>query len=373
MENRAIEIRALIIAEIAGSISKHEQRELHQLIHDHPEIHALAEYLREVLGYERSESEEAIKEECKQIIKIGDERRNLRKKKKLRILTCSSAVAAIAALWFFTVHFFRFPEMRPDLKSIIPDSTQITMTFYDQRHTLPGEQFTMHGNGQGTTNDNRHTVFEIPPALKAPISIKVPAGRTYDLELEDGTTLTVNSASEVLFPARFGNKREITVWGEAILKVADDPQRPFIVVMKNMRVQVLGTVFNVNTYNPAKPEVALYSGRVKLTGGGKDIVLKEGKKATFNGQDFLLRSFDPGESAWSRDTIVLSDADENEIVQAFARYFDQQIVFDKAFRGKARLTFNRHQPVSTLLEQLPGKYETYKEGSAIHLKPIEMK
>ena len=370
MENRAIEIRTLIIAEISGSISKDEQRELHQLINDHPEVRALADYLREVLDYERSESEEAVAEEFNQIIRIGDERKNLRKKKKKRILTALSSAAAMVALWFFTGHPFRSPGISPDGKSAIPDSRLITMAFGDQHHPLHGERFTMHGNGRGTTDDDRHTVFKIPPTLKSPISVNVPAGRTYDLELEDGTTLTVNSQSQILFPGRFEKTREITVRGEAIVKVAPDPQRPFIVVTNNMRVHVLGTVFNVNTYDPVKPEVALYSGSVKLTGGGKNIVLRKVSKATFNGTDFLIGAFDPRGSSWSRDTIVLSDAGEKEIVQAFARYFDQQIVFDKAFIGTARLTFNRQQPVSTLLEQLPGRYETYRQGNAIHLKRL---
>jgi hypothetical protein len=369
MDNRAIEIRALIIAEIAGTLSGDEQLELHQLIEEHPEVRALADHLRESLNYERSISIDAMKEEFKQTIRTDDERRKLHKKKKLRILTALSS-AAMAALWFFTVHPFRSPDMRPYEKSAIRNPKQITMAFNGQRHPLPGEQLTMHGSGRGTTDDNRHTGFTIPPALNAPISIKVPAGRTYNLKLEDGSSIAMNSESEVLFPASFGKTREITVHGEAMVKVANDPQRPFIVVMNNMRVQVLGTVFNVNTYNPERPEVALYSGSVKLTGGNKDVVLKEGKKATFNGQDFQLGNFDRGGCAWSRDTIILSDADEKEIVQAFARYFDQQIVFDKAFIGTARLTFNRHQPVSTLLEQLPGRYETYTQGNAIHLKRL---
>jgi transmembrane sensor len=74
-------------------------------------------------------------------------------------------------------------------------------------------------------------------------------GQVASLTLADGTKVWLNGGSKLSYPEAFrGNKREITLTGEAFLEVAHDATKAFIVHTGNIRTQVLGTSFNVKAY-----------------------------------------------------------------------------------------------------------------------------
>lgn len=390
MENIATKIRALIISEISGTISKNEQRFLQLLRDEYPEVRALSDYLHEVLDtVSCNESDEEIEEEIKQIIRIGNERRKVRKKKKLYLLTTmSSAAALLLTILLLTLRPFERSDKPYKALSVPQHSKPVLLSVNNKSYELHGRKLSIHKDGRITTddsrypgiqvkqddriiisNDGKYPNIQIPSNSKELALVKVPTGRMYEVELSDTTRVTINSASYIRFPINFGNTREIFVQGEARIHVAHDTSRPFWANMGDMRVRALGTVFNVNTYSPRTPKVALLSGKVEVIKGDKKVLLEQGDMATFTGQNFRVEPFDQEEMAWSTSTIFLNNADEQEVVDAFARYFDTKIVFDKRFDGReARIKLNRNLPVRTLLEQLPGGYTIEEKGNVIHLK-----
>lgn len=77
----------------------------------------------------------------------------------------------------------------------------------------------------------------------------VPVGGEYKLQLADGTTVWINSDSELRYTDRFvGKQRVVHLKGEACFKVNKDKDHPFIVRTEAMDVQVYGTEFNVMAY-----------------------------------------------------------------------------------------------------------------------------
>src|SRR5690606_14900005 len=80
--------------------------------------------------------------------------------------------------------------------------------------------------------------------------LEVPKAGMYNLTLSDGTKVWVNAMSELKFPTQFGDmERKVFLAGEAYFEVAHDAQRPFKVEVNGTVVEVLGTHFNVNSYN----------------------------------------------------------------------------------------------------------------------------
>jgi transmembrane sensor len=81
--------------------------------------------------------------------------------------------------------------------------------------------------------------------------------------LEDGSTVTLDSASG--FEARFaGSRRDIVLLsGQALFHVAKDPTRPFVVRAGDRTVTALGTVFDVRL-DGGKVRVTLLEGRVAV-------------------------------------------------------------------------------------------------------------
>lgn len=94
----------------------------------------------------------------------------------------------------------------------------------------------------------------------------VPDAKTKVI-LPDSTTVWLNANASLRYPHAFnGDKRNVQVSGEALFEVQKD-EKPFIVDLEQLRIKVLGTVFNVIT-DKKEDEV--------------EVVLLEGKVALFN-------------------------------------------------------------------------------------------
>jgi len=87
------------------------------------------------------------------------------------------------------------------------------------------------------------------------------------LTLPDGTVVTLNSATTIKYPDHFGEStREIQLDGEAYFDVVKDPLHPFIIHANKMNIRVLGTSFNVKSYqNEPLSEATLIRGSIEVT------------------------------------------------------------------------------------------------------------
>ncbi len=114
-------------------------------------------------------------------------------------------------------------------------------------------------------------------------TLHVPKGsRPMQLLLADGTQVWLNVASSITYPTAFtGRERKVEITGEAYFEVAPDKTMPFKVKKNDVEVLVVGTHFNINTY---EDESAL---RVTLLEGSVNVSWK----------DKMFRSIIPGQQA----------------------------------------------------------------------------
>lgn len=108
---------------------------------------------------------------------------------------------------------------------------------------------------------------EVTDKLVAGINtLDVPQGRQTKIELADGTIVSLNANSRLIFPSSFDSKqREVKVVGEAFFEVAKNAEQPFIVNLNDSKVRVLGTSFNVLAPKDAsKQSVVLVEGKVLI-------------------------------------------------------------------------------------------------------------
>lgn len=105
---------------------------------------------------------------------------------------------------------------------------------------------------------------EQTPALEL---THTPSRYKTKIVLSDGTKVMLNSETDFRYPLAFNNKtREVYLNGEAFFDVAKDHKHPFIVHTGKMTVKVLGTKFNVKSYNnDATSETTLIKGAVEVT------------------------------------------------------------------------------------------------------------
>lgn len=92
-------------------------------------------------------------------------------------------------------------------------------------------------------------------------------GEKKSFQLPDGTKVILNGGSTLRLGNTYNNNtRELTLDGEAFFDVVHNPDAPFIVHSKRFDVKVLGTAFNVRSYNEDKKSVAaLIRGKIELS------------------------------------------------------------------------------------------------------------
>ena len=117
-----------------------------------------------------------------------------------------------------------------------------------------------------------------------------PYGQRQTLTLADGSTVTLNSGSTLVYSDNYTKgTREVVLIGEAKFEVAKNPKQPFVVKTKDFDVQVLGTVFDVNAYPENETaSVTLASGSVKILRDEEELLLTPGQMASL-GKDNTFR------------------------------------------------------------------------------------
>lgn len=97
-------------------------------------------------------------------------------------------------------------------------------------------------------------------------------------DLADGTLFTLNTNSQLSYPARFtGNKRSVNLNGEAFFDIKTDKLRPFIINVKNMTVSTTSASVEVKS-SDKQTEITVVNGKVKINSHGKELLINPGEK-----------------------------------------------------------------------------------------------
>lgn len=161
--------------------------------------------------------------------------------------------------------------------------------------------------------------------------------------LSDGTKVWLNSSSLLIASEPFiGDKREVTLFGEAYFEVAPNTEKPFIVETLNLKTKVLGTHFNVVAF-PTDDihEISLYEGKVQLNPNQNNntAILNPGDRAYYdtNTGKMKLMHTDLGKPAQWRDGILrFYDEDLFSISKKLERHFQTRIFISDSVTGNLK-------------------------------------
>src|SRR5690606_23805561 len=120
-------------------------------------------------------------------------------------------------------------------------------------------------------------------------TIITPKGGQYQITLSDGTNVWLNAESSLRYPIFFdGDLRQVELKGEGYFEVAKNVKGgksiPFIVQAGNQKLEVLGTIFNIDSYS-RQIKTTLVEGKVRLgslDNEGQRIVLKPHEQSVFS-------------------------------------------------------------------------------------------
>ncbi|WP_298715440.1 FecR family protein [Chitinophaga sp.] len=170
-----------------------------------------------------------------------------------------------------------------------------------------------------------------------------PRGGQYRVRLADGTKVWLNAASRLEYPVAFnGKERLVSLTGEAYFEVASDVQRPFFVMVDGMKVQVLGTKFNVNAYPEEKLfTTALLEGAVRITGSGKHVTLKPGQESAFSPKSGSLKQYDgdmESAVAWKNGIITFKNDELSAVMRDLGRWYDVDVAYEPGLDSHIHVT-----------------------------------
>lgn len=204
-------------------------------------------------------------------------------------------------------------------------------------------------------------------------------GQKITTMLPDGTTVTLNADSRLIVPAHFKeNIREVNLQGEAYFDVARDETRPFVITTDNIKVEVLGTSFNVKSYGEGSlGSVAVASGKVAVSKVGslhEKVDLKPGEKVNFQPKGLSEKiPFNwEEEFGWKENILLFKGEDLNEILETLRKWYGvkfhietTRIEFNKRFSGRYK-----DASLKAVLEGLSFVYNfSYSmEGKTVTLK-----
>lgn len=239
------------------------------------------------------------------------------------------------------------------------------------------DSIAVNGGTAQLHNQNNSLTYTIKTNTAVPDQVNqlwVPPGMDYHITLSDGTHVFLNSATTLRFPFHFsGNTREVTVDGEAWLQVAKDENRPFLLHTPKGTVQVLGTSFNVNTYDSGRIKVSLVEGAVSVAIAGKQTVLKPGQAITYQ-QDkgTALTALNQNELLWIKGKYKLDNTPLKEITKVLPRWYGVQVVIDNPEIAEKRFTGTilKAEPMQEFLDaiKLTTGAESYYKDGVLHIR-----
>lgn len=164
---------------------------------------------------------------------------------------------------------------------------------------------------------------------------EAPLGQKAKIELPDGSTVWLNSGSNIRYSSNFNQKnRNIELEGEAFFDVKRNTGKPFIVNTSSLDVKVTGTRFNVNAYaDEPIVETSLIEGKVDvfLNNGGKRYMLTPGKALTYLKSSKKIYSHQLNEEAtisWKENRLVFINDDFSKLARKIEKWYNVKVIYD---------------------------------------------
>lgn len=210
-------------------------------------------------------------------------------------------------------------------------------------------------------------------------TLSTPYGGQYRIKLPDGSRVWLNAASSIRYPTAFtGKTRTVTIKGEAYFEIQKNTSRPFVVQTNTMEVEVLGTHFNVNSYEDEPlGRTTLVEGSVKVStvnASQNTATLKPGEQAQVKpeGRGLTIREVDlESVTAWKNGYFHFDGTPVQEVMRQVSRWYDVNIEINgkvtKHFRGMIPRNASLDEVIQML--SLTGEFKYKIEGRTVRILP----
>jgi len=166
------------------------------------------------------------------------------------------------------------------------------------------------------------------------LTVNTPLGVQTELTLPDGSKVWLNGGSSLSYPEKFENgSRHVTLSGEAYFDVQHDKEAPFTVHSGHMKLNVLGTTFNVEAYEGDEyMNITLETGKISMhfNDQPKAIMLNPNQQLIYNKitQETQMLDIEASKiTGWSEGRLYFTAMPLKEIARKLKRYYDVDFTF----------------------------------------------
>jgi len=207
----------------------------------------------------------------------------------------------------------------------------------------------------------------------------IPSGSQTKIILPDGSIVWLNSGSIFKYDRQFGKKaREVYLTGEGFFEVKKNPKSPFFVHTQQLDVKVLGTTFNVKSYDKdSSVQIDLVEGLVDITlpDRKKDVLkLHPNEKMIYNKltkKMYLYKTDTSRATLWTTGKLCFVDASLVEIMKDLERNYNVKIIItsdalkNELFSG----SLNLNLPLDEILSYIDvdNKFIVNHQGNIIKI------
>lgn len=192
--------------------------------------------------------------------------------------------------------------------------------------------------------------------------VEVPAGAKSKVTFPDGSVVWLNAGSKVKYDSNFAKEsRNVALSGEGYFEVSKNEELPFVVNTGNLSVKVLGTKFNLKSYEEdSEVKVTLKEGAVRVgdfLADAAPVVLEPNQRFTLRKADLAIQvdSVDASHiENWRNGAMTFDKVPLEEIAKELKRLYNIpiQIENDKLKRIVYYSDFQENVTVEKVLEIL---------------------
>jgi transmembrane sensor len=310
--------------------------------------------------------------------------------KKVRVITTVFKYAAVAVIFFSigAALFYQKDNFNPHFNSHIttgPIAENEAKLFRSNGESILLEEknSVIEYKGGGNIVVNNNVIEGSQPDKKGIPELNqlvIPFGKTSEIILPDGTKVYVNAGSRLVYPEFFVDKRrEVFLVGEAFFEVKENKTQSFIVQTSDVRIEVLGTQFNVSAYPTDNIiETVLTEGKVKLEQNNSGlfdsaIELEPGQLASFNkrsNETIIKEVRTENYTLWKDGLYKFESSDLSRVIKKLERFYNLRFTYSDPMlgtikiSGKLDLNETREEIISRVA--LAASVQIVKKGDSIY-------
>lgn len=372
-------IHTLITKRLMGTISTEEKEYLQEWIDNHPGEKAKYEKLlnstvlaERYMQYTQVDADKAWEKLQAQIHEHTETEENLSSTKRTSIIhllrhPAFLRIAAVVALLIVGGAFLYHREYIKVTPPVITENVQTAMLQSKESGHHDAEIITSKTANKDLISQEDLALYHVDDnfveQLTAATRITTYHNKEYWTQLSDGTLVHLNYNSRLIYPEKFGDRRDVILEGEAYFMVAKNKHKKFVVHTPQGDITVHGTEFYVNTHaskiigtDEESTEVVLMEGNISFTPiDGKDLPMQPSQQLCVANKQLTIRYIDTAPYiAWNEGKFLFEAWPLERVMNVLSHWYDIDVQYaseslkDKQIDGY----FDRYDNIESILESL---------------------